>query len=160
MKSANGNETMRFATKLALMLNIVTEAGCGINALLRDPTLFCSFVGTDPVIVPLFGVTLTSLSAITLLAFIQNDKSAIVNVLVGLTLYHFGVAWLFGVAETNTINARFPATDLQKEMMGNNGSIYGATFHLIEGAITIWGLLAAMKSNDRTHNLPRAKTKD
>ena len=140
---------LEFATKLSLVMNIVTEAGCGINALLRDPTLTCSFVGKDPVMVPLFGVTLTSLAASTLQAYRQDDNKAAVPVLAGLGLYHFGVAWLFGFAETKAIDARFPATNVQKRMMGRNGAISGAVFHILEGGITIWGLIAAIKTNRR-----------
>mmetsp|Transcript_6275 Transcript_6275/g.9648 ORF Transcript_6275/g.9648 Transcript_6275/m.9648 type:complete len:178 (-) Transcript_6275:290-823(-) len=138
---------MKFPTKLALAINVMTEALCGINALLRDPALVCSFIGTDPVMVPLFGLTLTSLSVSTLLTLLRDDNLSAITVLSGLCFYHIGVAWLFGQAETAAIDARFPATQAQIDLMGNNGAMYGAVFHLIEGGITIWGLMVSIEQN-------------
>lgn len=97
--------------------------------------------------VPLFGLTLTSLSVSTLLALRSDDNLSAITVLSALCFYHIGVAWLFGHAETAAIDARFPATQVQIDLMGNNGAMYGAVFHLIEGGITIWGLLVAIEQN-------------
>ena len=142
---------MKFATKLVLFLNLVTESGCGFNAMLQDPMLICSFLGIDPVTVPLFGVALTALAISTLLALHQNDDSVAVPVLSGLVFYHFGIVWLFAFNKLakEVIDSRFPVTGFQRDMMGDTaGSVAGAAFHLAEGIITAWGLVVASVAKD------------
>ena len=157
--------------KLALLVNLVTEAGCGINAMLRDPMQVCSFVGDDPVAVPLFGVALTALSIATLVALLRQQQSdnspsssaAAVPVLMGLVFYHFGVVWLFALGEQEAkevIDARFPANDFQKESMGGiAGSLAGAIFHLVEGAVTVVGLMAAILTSTTSDDDQTSRTK-
>ena len=135
--------TLPLVTKLALGVNVLTEASCGINALLRDPVLACSFVGKDPVAVPLFGVALTSLAGSALVALVRGSPLAAEAPLIGLLGVHVGVCYLFGVSSSAAaVAARFPATAFQRRMLGSYGAVSGFIFHALEGALTLWGLLA------------------
>ena len=65
-----------------------------------------------------------------------------------------GKVWVDEQAKA-VVDARFPANDFQKEMMSVvDGSLAGATFHLVQGAVTVIGLmtdiLLVSTNNDQT----------